>query len=352
MTHAVNATWRPLIVGGVPSLLVNYREMGAGSPAIAFGGGHQQVVRKLMLRWAIDSVTNPAQPELIISKPDGTGQTPGTFLPRVVTTFTGAPLFVDGPFPYISRQVPHEHSAFGSDNVFTNYQFADGFLYAEQITGAGDVCTGTDDLGNGQYDELAVNVSYTSRPYRIITDNQLAFESGTGLVDESTLLRYVSFQRQNASIYQTLPTTTTLVWANDPGTPVLNKKTVIFTEGDVLLTWHQVPATCIPYTAIDSLPWTTNSAPVGGMPRTIIPRFATGTLVYIGASFSFYRWHDSQFLADITHRFKHYPRGANVFYRWDDRTGNPWQPIRFKSGDPFVPSADHTLLFKPEARPV
>ena len=250
-----------------------------------------------------------------------------------------------GSWSYIHRVIPHFKTGIDTRR-----------FYAEDIPllKPSQNSQGKDLFGLPASDEFEVTVTYSERLYRILSDAELMAVAGGPRPDESKLIRYVSREQQTAAVYQSLPNTTALVWsaAGNPfnGTPVLNKKFVIFNEGDVFITWHDIPWDAIPWTAINACVGKTNEVALGGHVLTYVPKYDVETLICMAPMVK-RRLSSLGLLAfDITYRFKYYPYGANNFYRWEgpDSTGSFWIPVRYSNGSRLFALADFAALFKPE----
>jgi hypothetical protein len=104
-----------------------------------------------------------------------------------------------------------------------------------------------------------------------------------------------------------------------PGPPLANDVPILLNEGDVMIRWKQVPAEGIPVTAIANSIGKTNlydfGIPPGVVGGTIGCYFRKGTLLMLYPRYRVYRMINGLFAYDIDFRFKHYPFGANSFYR-------------------------------------
>jgi len=103
----------------------------------------------------------------------------------------------------------------------------------------------------------------------------------------------------------------------DPSTFIKTPAFVMDREQDILLTWHQIPADCVPWTAIDASLGTSNSAditlPVARSPQGVYTyrTFAQDTLLFRGVAneLSQYQNAAGYWYYDIPYFFTYRPNG-------------------------------------------
>jgi len=247
---------------------------------------------------------------------------------------------------YISRYIPHAHPDFPLE------------LYAKSVSAQGTIPRGKDDEGVGTFTEACMRVGYQAPPYQILTDDILG-QLLDGAPDESSLLRYCSFEMQTSAKFQTIPSTSPLKWAPragwpadngpPPGQPVVNVRTVLLHEGDLQITWHQVPLDAIPVTAMSVCINRTNLYAFGN-PESIAGTYPPMTLVCGVPRRKIIRMPNGLFAADITYVFKYYPQGANYFFFMEEGKAAGYYPTSFDpAGTQLLYRAvDFNDLFRPE----
>lgn len=211
---------------------------------------------------------------------------------------------------YLARTIPMEHDDF-PDELFAS---------SLRITGNKGAPIYGDTQDVQAFDEAVAHVGYSQNSYVIMTDAELTAASGAGFPDEGSLLRYVTVDQQTAAKYQTVPALGALVWTNrfewpedggpDPGQSLVFKDSMILFEGDLMLTWHEVPLTAFPISAIQVLTGRTNRNPFGH-PNSVLGQFPAETLVAGPPKRKLRRMRNGQLGYDITYPFKYYPQGAN-----------------------------------------
>jgi hypothetical protein len=271
-------------------------------------------------------------------------QVRGHILDQAITDFLGysEPILEAGVVTGIRRIIPYPHPS------FPNY------LYAESVKNIeGDVAQGKDPQLIAKYDEAKVSLEFSSLPYKVLTDDEMA---ARGYTHEATLQRYVSITCKTTGRYEKVPTASGMKWF---GTNVLfaNSSSVILGEGDLSIIWHQIPIEAIPWTAINACMGCVDETAIGDVGG--VYRFASdsymGPILQTSAGrdrpkflclvpeFSDpYTMSNGEKAIDVNYRFKFYPYGANYFYRWD--AGAFQKPVT-AGGVPFFPLARLSTLF-------
>lgn len=234
-----------------------------------------------------------------------------------------------------------------------------------RISGRKGTPDGRSNTGVQQFDEALLSVSYSQLPYQIYSDRELKAITGT-FPDEGSLLRFVSLDQQTAAKYQTIPAFGNLVWDIAAGAPgalapdgkpqsLTLKATTILFEGDVVITWHEVPYDAYPISAINHLVGKTNSSPFGH-PLSIPGVYPAKTLVCGPPRKKMRRLRDGSLGFDITYAFKYYPLGANTFFYAGPLADTGYYPARNINGSLLYPldgvgkamGATFEDLFRPE----
>lgn len=233
---------------------------------------------------------------------------------------------------YLSRRVPMPYPAYRTTrDIGRYYMFADSVQYNPDTIVTGDTQFGSA-YQDGVPQKLALyaeaygTIGFSSRDYVIMDDDEMTTrQADNGLYPdiasvvplEYTLLRYVTGSMRPRAHYQSIPQFSVLKWNVDDAA-MDNKSVVIIVEGDVQITWHQVPIEAYPKTAIDRLMGRTNLYPFGareGPLYNLLGTFGPGQLVCLAPTTKQYRMPNGEFALDITYNFQYFPRGSNTFYR-------------------------------------
>lgn len=309
-----------------------YRESNNGSPNYSFDEDSSSSERIYYSPWT----TDPA------------------CLKQIRMDFLGYPSVASnlgsGAGKYISRYVPHAHPDFSNE------------LYAKAISASPTVPRGQDDFGVGRGQEAMLRVTYQAPPYPILTDSELTGILGSP--DESSLLRFCSIDQQAAAKFQTIPSTSPIRWAPratfpadggpSPGTPVANTRAVLLFEGDLSVTWHQIPIAAYPKTAVKACIGSCNSGTFGNAASILGEVYAAGTLVCGTPKKKVIRLPNGEFGFDITYIFKWYPFGANSFYFMQEGKTAGFYPTMLDPAGTATPalflykSSAFNPLFRPE----
>jgi len=226
---------------------------------------------------------------------------------------------------YISRTIPMEHPDFADTLFASNIRFM----------GTKGEPTRFDSVGIQSFDEALINVGYSQLSYNILTDDELTSTGGTSFPDEGTLLRNVTIDQQVGARYQTVPQFAVLRWSQRPnsdtdggpvpGRALVHKNTIILYEGDLVITWHEVPLDAYPISAITALVGKTNSQPFGH-PLSVARTYPADTLVAGPPKRKLRRMRNGQLGYDITYSFKYYPQGANNFFFLEEGRKSGYYP--------------------------
>jgi hypothetical protein len=307
------------------------REAAPGSPEYAFAGagGNNKCVRRFYMQWG----QNPAV--IWNAAKDFLGLSSIRIDPNMGKKFVSRTIPCDNPNFLLAPPPPTVDPS---------------FYYAESMPQvAGDVPAYQDSNKVGTFDEAKLTVVYSTMPYGILTDGELAAATGT-YADESSLLRYVSFEEKTGGYYQTIPLAGALKWVPD-GKDMVMKKGVILPEGDLHITWHQIPIAAYPNTAIAACVKASNNAPLGN-PNSLVGAIPTGQLVCLWPQKQLVKLTDGTWGLNVHYFFKRYPQGANSFYRFQAAPGvSGFQPATFTGaagGAQLFPPADFNALFQPE----
>jgi hypothetical protein len=260
-----------------------------------------------------------------------------------------------GSTVWLNRNTPYPHNSYL------------GLMYADRMNIKGDRPLSTitggvsyDAAGVGAWDEACLSIEFNAPMFQVVTDaNMVAFGyiSG-GVPDEATLCRYVEVRYQPVAKYQTLPPFKTLVWtsgAASTGRPVSTVVAIPLFEADIEILQREFPIGAIPFANIQNAIGSTNSAALGSAGAIIGPgvpnlQFPTGTLIYGQPKYDFYRQVTGDFVANICHRMRYYPQGANKFYSALTSGGVPdgFQSVAYNGGTtPLFPTTNYALVFRP-----
>lgn len=252
---------------------------------------------------------------------------------------------------YLSRKIPFEHPNLPGTMFANNLH----------ISGRKGKPIGPDAEGVQYFDEAALNIGFSQFPYKFLTDEELTLLTST-YPDEGSLLRYVSIDQQTAAKVQTVPAFNNIVWdiargapaalaPNGKPQPLTTKATTLLFEGDLVLTWHEVPYEAVPKTAMAHLVGRTNFADFGH-PASIVGTRPAGTLLCGVPKLKMRFLRDGNLGFDITYFFKFYPKGANSFFYAGPLTDPGYYPAANINGS-FVYPYDGLVttfadLFRPE----
>lgn len=250
-----------------------------------------------------------------------------------------------GTYYWLSRVTPDFH---------VGYQRTDGYyyLYADNVTfepfgvptNTGDF-EGEPDYGNEStldannepvYGFAKMTVHYSSRLYKILDDAEMVLHGGApgGIIDESTLLRYVETPYAVAAQYLTLPDGAIQI-ANASGTtydidhnttnvnvgPAAGTFGKVEGQWDVTILWRQVPRRMIaaapvidPVASLYGIANVKEAAfdyCVGRVNSTTFAGYPPGTLLCEPPEFQQWVQADGQDVYDVTFHFKYFRQGWN-----------------------------------------
>lgn len=223
---------------------------------------------------------------------------------------------------FLSRQIPMPFDKVGRWKQFAKSMRSEGCIPAS-VEGE----RGYDQVTEVQlYDEHVCNVDYEAPIFGILDDAEmvdLGYVDGNNNPDESKLTRYVSVNKNPIGRYQTLPPFSALKWISD-GKPMSATAAIPMYEEDIEITWHQVPRAAYSETTVKNCIGKTNQHDFGSLYGVVGP-IPAGTLVCGVPRIKLYRMSNGEYCYDVTYKFRHYPNGANFFYRYA-RTGGPgWE---------------------------
>ncbi len=226
---------------------------------------------------------------------------------------------------YISRKLPFSH---GSGAGFVNAGAA-AYLWCETAAPEGDVPRGDDVALNAQYDECNLGLTFTSRPYRLLHDDDPDVRGLVGgvpnLPSEANLARYITPRKTTAVQRLTLPPAA-MYWAigiNPPATigcpnaglPTIGADIILHNQFTLSLKWWQVPVEGYPRRTVAALVGSTNGKPFGNATDSLIGLYPSGTLVFMNPEESEpYQMPNGGFALDVTFKFYGYTYGANFRY--------------------------------------
>ena len=298
--------YMPLFVRGEPRI-TRFREKIVASPSYSFSPGEGRATAEYWIAGDLDNAN----------------------VPNAALDFLGySTIGILDNKKFVSRITPYDHPN------FHDYLFADSIQKM-----VGDVPL----LHNGPskdvnavaaYDEWAITLNFSARPYEVLSDAELMKKTGLAFCDESKLHRYVNVQILPTGRAERIPSGVALYWVGWPTAgvglgPALMSNTgvVNIVEASVSITWYQIPATLIPWDAIKDCMGKTNSDAIGSANNTFYAFFAEGTLICLAPRISpMYRMANGRFAADVTYSFLYKYYGANSFLRWnaeEDSFGNP-----------------------------
>jgi hypothetical protein len=294
------SNYNQMVVRNVPRFTWLAEKM-PGSPIYSFSATEAKGSSKFYVAWD-DEHNNLSQARL-----DFLGYSEGVSIDEAVENFGGK--------RFVRRIIPYEHPN------EPDYLFADAIQKIE-----GDVPIGSpskDSSDVAMYDEALFDIQYSSRPFQVLTDKELQdrirlLPGGGGLYpDESSLLRYVSIQTQGAGKTERIPpNAASLKWVGNPPDPpaarrpMNNSCVVNLVEGQVQITWYQIPVEMVPWRSIFVCLGCTNEDALGPFPaKTLVLQVPK-----IGVP---YRMATGEFAVDVLYNFLWKPFGANAFLRWD-----------------------------------
>jgi len=315
------------------------------SPLLITGSGRATSSRITQVRESTE--TNRPSPKFSIGLKEGRGKSEyrikwdidGLNIPQAWRDFVGyteSNLDSVGAVYGLNRVIPYPHPS------APNYLYADGIPDIEGDVPDGSPAQDINDVA--KYQEAKLGVTFSTRPYVILA---------SGIADESLLQQYVMIKCNTTTVAETLPSATSFYWAGTD-VAVANARTVLITEGEVEMTWFQIP--------VEAIPWSAIAACVGKCDAAVNPlgvssRFDFALNTYLGPLFPFnllgplvaapnggrsdaificlspkigdpYPMVTGEYACDIMYRFKVKPQGANFFYRWE--TGQFERAIKTK----------------------
>lgn len=249
---------------------------------------------------------------------------------------------------YLSRfiPIPHPEPAW-AEELFASHL---------KISGTEHTPENADAFGVQSFDEATLHVTYQSYPYTFLTNSELQVASGATFPDEASLLRCVTIDQQTGAKHQTLPAFGPVVWVQGAGAggptagkPLTNTTTILLHEGDITLTWHDVPIECYPATTVAALIGKTNASAFGHANSVLGSRPAQ-TLVFGIPRLKLRRGRSGQLGYDVTYNLKYRPYGANKFYFAElGKVGGFYSAAYDRFGIfPVHPTADFNTAFRPE----
>lgn len=346
-----------------------YFEKAVGSPKFSFGENNR-CVRQLGVPW------------------NGSYCGEGNTLDGMTVVLNAAEAFLGFPsvaqldqavpnFTYVSRPLPLSLRKAGRQR---------GFYFAKAIQEAeGRVPAGLDPSLLNSYDACLMSVVFEAPLYQHLGDHELitAINSNGGpsvwFPDESSLLRMCSPKEKPGGKYQTLPSNSGFYFQESigagfghtvtlpptgpavkggPGQDLLctSTLTVLLEDSDLMITWHDVPASVMPRTAIQQCRGGTNMWPLGH-PGSYFGTKPAYTLQMLAPEYTFHRNIVDEMLVDIGYRFKHFPHGANAFFNKNKSPAPGYSMMYAYNGGPvpqapniprFFQPANFNNLFRPE----
>lgn len=287
---------------------------------------------------------------------------------------------------YIKRYTPIPNIRFQADISGITTQSVQGFLYCDGCQARGvhlKAQSKTGELAIDEwyreptYDAAYLTLSLSSRPYLILADGEVLRLQQDNLAqfqypDEALFFRYVSAEYKPRAKFQTIPEMQSLQFniesaggVGTQGRPVSRTAGITLHEGDVRITWHEVPIEAIPWDAIRACVGKTNTfvlAPFSSFVKALIGNIGSGELVCNYPEIDYYRMANGGWCADIHYNFTHYPNGANQFYDWQNGRFTPvsrnkqtqligGQIIGGDESHLLFPPADFRQLFRPPVVP-
>lgn len=316
--------------------LTAFAERAVESPSFSFGEQRDNAQRQYYIPWINSSSGAVA----------AVWQAAKDFLGY--TTVQTAPSDVRGTVSrYLNRLIPHPLPSTSLQPQRQVGTLADGFTawqFAKDITRI-DVSreAGVDGARVGQGREALMTVVYSAFPYNIFTDKLLsdtvaAYSLLTsddptaapmrgsslagGFPDEALMTRYIYSYFEPGGRFQAFKGFSTVNFDRDLA-PLVWEENVLLNDGDLFVTWYQVPTEAVPMTAIQNCIGKTNrfafnlglGTGIGSGPSAlgVIP---PGKLICAVPKFDKpYRMVNGAFATNINYRFKWKPFGANFFYR-------------------------------------
>ena len=330
-------------VYGAPVRSTEFRERRVGSPIANFQPGSSSSVRSYFLQGQLLSES-------------GARAMPNPYEFIGWTDVTRDLVTVGNPF-YFTRIIPHRNPEYPSHFTDAVMNFRGSPSFPVGVTGLDGKTRGR---GQGvestpAFSQWEAQVRYSQRPYQIFTDAEAAsmgaggFVGGIPFVNEHTLIRFCETKLLPVNRWQTVPALSGIKWVNPPSygakAGVTLKSGFLIPEGDLSVTWYQVPSQLINHKAIDRCVGSTNWDYFGSvMAHPIHTRFAPGTLLCMKPDIKYYQYPTAQLrtrfvigggaggipidlnpiYADIQFRFRYMP---NISKNPRVLSGTP--PVRF-----------------------
>ena len=284
-------------------------------------------------------------------------------IPTMITDFLGYsrfnPATASNP-NFISRFPPYEHPNFKNQLYAESLQKAEGDV-PQGLTSGGSLPAGNpsqDVAGVASYDETKVNVNFSSLTYRVMPDSAVENRGLFGAPNESYLERYVTIHAETRHRLERVPAAVGLLFTGTDNAAVAQGAAASFVEGDVTITYHQIPVQGIPWQGIvncvgrvdassirNGLPranWFLSSSYIGPVFQTSAGRTKPNFLCLNPKLTDPYVMPDGNYAVDITYRFKFFPFGCNFFWRWDK---GRFEEAFYLGGAQFYSVANFDQLF-------
>jgi len=250
---------------------------------------------------------------------------------------------------FIARRTPQAHPDWPTLPVYASE--------ASEIVG--EIPQGRSPGDVGAFDEARTTLTYTTRRYEILTDDQIrsAFP-GQPLADVEAVnfLRYVEVTERPQSGYLTTLDNMGLVWSDD--TPFNLKAFVITYHTLVTVKWVEIPLEAYRERTdpldpaarpgfLDCIGFT-NSVAMGTV-GSLLGFRAVGTMLQGCPSKELYRMPSGAWAVDVTIPYRFDPYGSNAFYRHNKPGGPGYDTVKRPppGNQPLYPSKDLTLPYVP-----
>jgi len=219
-------------------------------------------------------------------------------------------------------------------------------LYASDVGEIeGEIPRGRSADDVGAFSEARCSVTFTTRKYAILEDDEVIDPAIAPRPTEGNFLRYFEVQEKPAAKYQTLEANQGLVWDSD-NQPVSLHAHVILFESQITLIWRQVPPAAYREfgpTSFSLYVGNTNSVPFGN-PQSLLGQKPTGTMVQGMPSKEVVRQGNGEFVYDVTIPYLFKPQGANYFFR-PNKNPPGFELVRRLGGGLLFPQADLRLPY-------
>lgn len=242
---------------------------------------------------------------------------------------------------FVSRTTPHPMPFL--PEKFRSILNAEA-MYAVALVSMKGVAINDTLQGLPQYAHARLTVAYEFVPYDVFPDDHPELSLATGRPDESSLVRYVSREEEDAARFLAYRQGS-WIFLDGPNAnrACAQEVPLLLPVTNLTYIWHHVPYAGIPLDIYSSLKGKSNSIPFDG--------HTVETCVFNGAAIKMTRQHHGRRTADVHIKISHFPNGANKFP--DPNDNNTFRSIGRTIAGPATlkphPPADLHALFRPNA---